>query len=464
MKPSFGKRLTPEARTYAIRELARRARVQRDFFNSWKIEVGEKDTVLTLGAQSRRVIFRHAPEGPFQGKCSSRIPVALASWMAAPSDEILKADLVLPFVTPSENKAPLFLQKEEGTFVCQLDVLLSTVFTLARVEEMFAHAADPYGRFPASASVAAHHGFLERPIVDEYGTALAQVIKALLPAWDPIPAFRRVKVTHDIDNVGFPFQLRTAIGHTIRRRRPAATIKDAVANFTGAETTELGLVRELAEISKSRGLRSAFFWKGSPAGPHDSGYDPFHPKIQRVIADLKREGFEQGVHPGYDSFGDRSRLRTEVELLTRALGTAKLGGRQHYLRWTPQTWLDWEACGLVYDSTLGFADAIGFRAGTSVPYRPWQLEQNRELNLIEVPLTVMDCTTVKYMALSKPEALARIRECAKRVALANGVFTLLWHNSPLIDPEYDGWYEPVLDSVASDAKDYQLPCTPAELW
>ena len=36
------------------------------------------------------------------------------------------------------------------------------------------------------------------------------------------------------------------------------------------------------------------------------------------------------------------------------------GGRQHFLRWTnPETWRNWEAAGLDYDSTLAYADAVG---------------------------------------------------------------------------------------------------------
>jgi hypothetical protein len=177
----------------------------------------------------------------------------------------------------------------------------------------------------------------------------------------------------------------------------------------------------------------------------DSGYDPFHPKLQRVFSYLREQGFELGVHPGYSTFGSKPALENEVALLRRALAVQKVGGRQHYLRWSPQTWLDWESCGLAYDSTVGFADLIGFRAGTAFPFRPWSFSENRELNLIEVPLIVMDCTPVKYMGLSREEGLARIRNCIQRAAIVGGVFTLLWHNVPLLEPEYHGWYESILD-------------------
>jgi len=178
---------------------------------------------------------------------------------------------------------------------------------------------------------------------------------------------------------------------------------------------------------------------------------------------LRELGFELGVHPGYDTFRHRPRLASEVEYLQRALRLHSPGGRQHYLRWSPDTWLDWEACGLSYDSSLGFADRFGFRAGTAFPYRPWSWRDNRELNLIEVPLILMDCTPVKYMNLSRAEGLARIQTLIRRIERTGGVFTLLWHNTPLLDPDYDGWYERILDLVA-DVPPFHVPANAEELW
>jgi hypothetical protein len=229
------------------------------------------------------------------------------------------------------------------------------------------------------------------------------------------------------------------------------------------EPAELALVRELADISSSRGLHSAFFWKASPLGPRDSGYDPAHKKVQRLIDLLRERGFELGVHPGYETFGDRTKLASEVGYLRQALRVNSPGGRQHYLRWSPDTWLDWEACGLSYDSSLGFADHFGFRAGTAFPYHPWSWRDNRELNLIEMPLILMDCTPVKYMKLNQAEGLERIKSLIQRTAQTGGVFTLLWHNTPLLDPDYNGWYEAILDLTAG-AERFDVPTNAEQLW
>lgn len=463
--PILRQGLSLEARKYAIKELARRAGASRDFYATWKVTVESDQTILTLLPDgNKRVLFPHASDDIFRKISAGNIPFTEAAWLKVPDDTLLKQSLCLPFVeSHTDRSLPLFLPSENGSFLCSCDVLFSLLCTLSRVEEMIPGTRDEHARFPAAASVAVQRGFLERPIVDEYGLAFEQVLSALLPSWKSERPALRAKLTHDIDHVGIPFQFRTAIGHTLKRREPLATLRDLASTFTPIEPIELALVRALADISKARGFQSAFFWKGSVRTPMDAGYDPFHPKVQRVISHLKEQGFELGVHPGYSTFGSKPALQSEVALLRKALGVQEVGGRQHYLRWSPQTWLDWESSGLAYDSSVGFADFIGFRAGTAFPYRPWSLAENRELNLIEVPLIVMDCTPVKYMGLSREEGLARIRNCIHRTAVVGGVFTLLWHNAPLLEPEYDGWYESILN-LLPPGQNFGLPQSPQSFW
>lgn len=456
---------TAEARTYAVKELARRAGVTREFFDSWDIVCrGERTTISLVPGESKNIHFEClSHDSVDQNSCEPKA-VSRVGFLAERVAQTATRHLIVPFSRPSvDGSSPLFQKQMDGSYKCQLDLLLSVVFTLCRAEEVIGTTRDIYGRFPAAVSIAARCEFLERPIVDEYGEAFQEVLRALLPCWEPQRQSLQVKLTHDIDSIGIPFRPRATIGHTLKRRSPVSTVRDVLATVSAIEPAELQLIRKLADISVSRGLHSSFYWKASAPTERDDGYDPNHPKVQRVIRDLKERGFEMGVHPAYDTFHSRAELRSEVERLRTALDQKQVGGRQHYLRWSPETWLDWESCGLAYDSTVGYADRIGFRAGTSYPYRPWSLGDNRELNLVEIPLVVMDCTPVKYMGLPRTEGLERIRVCVERIRRAGGVFTLLWHNVPLMEPAYYGWYEAVLDMVR-DSKPYEVPATAEALW
>lgn len=174
--------------------------------------------------------------------------------------------------------------------------------------------------------------------------------------------------------------------------------------------------------------------------------------MRKVVEWLDDHGVETGVHPSYATYLSPELLLEEVQILQDVLGKKVLGGRQHYLRWSPETWRHWEMCGLAYDSTVGFADRIGFRAGTCLPYRPWLLRLDREANLTEIPLIVMDKTLMEYMGLRPQESLEKVIDCAARCRAVGGVFTLLWHNSSLDKSKYSTVYQTVLDQLtASEA-------------
>jgi hypothetical protein len=166
-----------------------------------------------------------------------------------------------------------------------------------------------------------------------------------------------------------------------------------------------------------------------------------------VISWLHERGEETGVHPSYETFLSPAKLQREVQVLREVLGEKALGGSQHFLRWCPDTWVHWESCGLAYDSTVGYADRIGFRAGTCLPYRPWLFSLNREARLIEIPLIVMDKTLTHYMGLTPGRGLEEILRCVARCRSVGGVFTLLWHNGTLVNPRYGDLYRRLLDSL-----------------
>ena len=73
-------------------------------------------------------------------------------------------------------------------------------------------------------------------------------------------------------------------------------------------------------------------------------------------------------------------IAEQKEDLEKALGETVVANRQHNLHFdaavTPRIL---EKAGLKIDSTLGFNRDVGFRAGTSYPFRMWDLAGERWL-------------------------------------------------------------------------------------
>jgi hypothetical protein len=450
-------RVTPQARTYALWELARRAGVPPEFFRMWSIRTEPDRTIIEpLPGTQMQISFPHCSPGHLQRISEGVIRTFHMTWMTEPRPAVKKLapDLIIPFAQEDKSPSgPLFVRMDPYHVECALDLPLSILLSLSRWEELIAEDRDVHGRFTAGQSVAVRDDFLRRPIVDEYGLAFEQVLMSLIPSWQPARRSLWTKMSHDADHVGMPFRWKNVVRHVTRYRAPGNSWRDLWSWMPGKEPVDLAAIRRIVQLSIEHKLDSAVYWMACSPGVYDSGYDPTHRKIREVIDWLRERGIECGVHPGYETFRSPAKLSREVNRLREVLGNEPLGGRQHYLRWCPDTWIHWETCGLVYDSTLGYADQVGFRAGTCVPFRPWLMSLNREAHLTEIPLVVMDRTLKDYMGLTDDQSLEAVRECVDRCRLVGGVFTMLWHNNTLLDPAYRSLYGSLLEQL-SGAESY----------
>src|SRR6185312_15061204 len=133
------------------------------------------------------------------------------------------------------------------------------------------------------------------------------------------------------------------------------------------------------------------------------------------------------------------------------------GVRFHYLRHdTHATLPKLEALGFAYDSSQGYGDAIGLRAGFSFPYRPFRLAERRPLDLVELPMAVMDATLAerRYLGLEPRAGLERTLRLLERVAGIGGTVAILWHTDRFSREYARGWdrvYADVLEWVADRA-------------
>ena len=114
--------------------------------------------------------------------------------------------------------------------------------------------------------------------------------------------------------------------------------------------------------------------------------------IADTIGKIMAAGCEVGLH-GIDAWLDSSRGREELEEIRRLTGVSEIGVRMHWLYYDQQSPVALEQAGAAYDSTIGYNETVGYRAGTTQAYKP--LPATR---LLELPLHVMD-TALFYPSL-----------------------------------------------------------------
>jgi hypothetical protein len=332
---------------------------------------------------------------------------------------------------------PFACASSDRSIVFNADIVAATFFLLSRWEETQPEPRDMHGRFPAAASVAARCGFLDLPIVDQYALILRQWVDRLVPDLIHRSGSFEVRLSHDIDAVSVPQRfggwMRRMVGDLIKRRDPTLALSDvrqALVQWRHPERVwESCGIERLVQLSTAHGFRSAFYFMATKPASIESDYDVAALPLRHCIAELRKRSFEIGLHAGYNTLGEPLRLAEEKRRLDAITGETALGGRQHYLRFrVPATWRHWEDAHLTYDSTLGYADDEGFRCGTCHAFSPFDVDEDRILRIVEIPLIVMDATLRSYRQLTPQQACDRIELLARRCRDVEGTFTLLWHN------------------------------------
>ncbi len=329
-----------------------------------------------------------------------------------------------------------------------VDVFGSAFWLLTRYEEMVSPERDNHGRFPAGASLATKEQFVGRPLVDEYLDLLWVAMRLLWPNLERRARAFRIRLTHDVDQPwaawGRPLRAvaRGVAGDLIRRHDPvlaARRVRALVdARADRIDRDPLSSFDFLMDTSERHGLRSQFyFMAGTNRDDVEFRYRISDRPFAGVLRHIHDRGHDIGLHAGYATYRSMERMTEEFAALRDACRAAGFeqptwGVRQHFLRFAyPDTLRIHEAAGFEHDSTLAFAEEVGFRAGTCREYTLFDPVAGQRLRLCERPLVVMDTTLREYMHLGLAESAHRARSVVDTCRRHEGDAVLLFHNDGL---------------------------------
>jgi hypothetical protein len=187
-------------------------------------------------------------------------------------------------------------------------------------------------------------------------------------------------------------------------------------------------IETIVELEKKYNAHSSFYFLSLNKGERDYNY-PVE-DLSDIFKYIKKNGSEIGLHGGHTAYNSFEKITEEKKKLENASGTTISGYRNHFLRFkTPETWTHLERADFSYDTTIGYPDMVGFRNGMCYPFNPYDLKNEKFINLLEIPLNVMDGTLTYYMNLDLKKSFDLCKILIDKVANVNGVFTLLWHNN-----------------------------------
>ena len=151
------------------------------------------------------------------------------------------------------------------------------------------------------------------------------------------------------------------------------------------------------------------------------------------------------LHGGHTAYNTLDEIKEKKKRLENVLGKTVIGYRNHFLKFkVPDTWELLSKAGFKYDTTFGYADCVGFRNGMCHPFKPFNLNTGKEIDILEIPLTVMDCTLFDYMRLDFDKAWDVTKMLIDRVEKHKGIITILWHNTYMVNDKLK-FYEKILN-------------------
>ncbi len=343
-----------------------------------------------------------------------------------------------PKATDIKQKKLHYL-KNKNRAVFDHDFVLESFKVLSREEEIESKNIDKHKRFIAAKSNIFTH--LKEPIVNKYAIALDKLIKILYKEGN-IPLMQKcqwpenrkfaVCLSHDVDNVKFIKSDFLSI--------------NKVADFIKGENPYWQF-HKVIELEGKYNFKSTFFFCTGKKHSLDPNYSIKEKKIRYIIKFLINKENEVGLHLSYLSYNNIKMIESEKRELMNLVG-GKIGARTHFLRFSvPKTLVLEDKSGIYYDSSLGYSDAVGYRSGFCWPYTPYAIGYEKSLNILELPLSVMDGTLFGE-SKTVDNALRSLKKLFHHVKKYNGVIVMDWHQNVFNEKYFKGWsyvYERCLD-------------------
>lgn len=346
----------------------------------------------------------------------------------------------------ASGSLPAFFTAKGGQH--PFDLLAASFYLLSRYEEYEPSAPqDSFGRFSHTGSLLHRHGWLKRPLIDEWVAQLKAVLLQQFPAWPMKPGTFRFTPTYDVD-VAWSYL------HKGWKRSLGGMAKDLLrARWQQVGHRCKALLGSMPDPFDRFAALQALHAQG-PWQPHffllvarqQRGYDknisPRQPALQQLFLQLQQYA-TIGLHASWAASEDAPTLAAEKAWLEQLLLQPTASNRMHYLHFSlPATYEQLIEVGITSDYSMGYGDINGFRAGTSHPFYWYHLPKEKGTMLQVFPFGWMDANSRFEQRDSPEEALQELQEMQQRVQQTHGHFIAIWHHHLMAnEPDGHPWWQ-----------------------
>ena len=274
-----------------------------------------------------------------------------------------------------------------------------------------------------------------KPIVDEICLEIQHKIKTKFPEiYFKQRVFKQIN-THDIDYAW------KYLYHSPKIKYGSFFKKIVKGNFAEAKQQIKVLNQQkkdpydtfdyLKTLAEKHQIETIFFWLLGDYSTFDKNHH-WENEAQKKLINTIITWAEIGIHPSYQTNNQEDKLKTEINRLEKIINQPIKKSRQHFIKLSfPHTYQQLLINKISEDYTMGFPHQLGFRAGTSTPYKWFDVSTNEQTLLIINPFVAMDVTLKNYLKLTPQQALEEIKQLKQTIKAVNGTFITLFHQSNL---------------------------------
>lgn len=324
------------------------------------------------------------------------------------------------------------------------DPVASIFYILTRYEEYDSSFKDKHGRHIGKKSVLYRFGWHEKAMCDRWSENILWFLSAHTSFTFEKKKYRpQIIPTFDIDKA-YAYKhkgiIRNVLGYfkdlyakdTIRTKERSMVL-------SGSKKDPFDNYDKIFEI-QSRGFDVKLFWMLGNYGKYDKNISHKNRRHRRLIRKMDTIA-SIGIHPSYRSNSNEFNIHNEIERLQSIIKKHVRSSRQHYLMlFLPKTYQQLIEQEIEDDYSMGYADIIGFRAGTARSFHWFDLTTNKKTSLVIHPFCYMDGSLNEYLELSTNKAEERIAQLYLEIQNYGGQFIFLWHNDTISDyGHWAGW-------------------------
>jgi hypothetical protein len=337
------------------------------------------------------------------------------------------------------------------------DIFSAVFYLLSRYEEYLPHEKDSYGRYDHRQSLAFQHGFLDRPLINEWLNEFTRQLSAHADRFS-ITAFGSNSLLYRKPAFSFLPSYDIDIAWSYRHkgfwRNMAGACADLLKGHFGAIASRINVLRGrqpdpydvfawLNGLHEKHQLKPYYFFLFAPKrGRYDKNINPRHKAMQALVYDHAIR-YPVGIHPSWRSGDEKELMTTEIELLSKAIGTPVQASRQHYIRLhLPETYRRLIDAGIRFDFSMGYGSINGFRASVALPFYWYDLDQEEKTELLIFPFCFMEANSYFEQKQDAKTSFAELNAYQNKLRQTGGLFCIIWHNSFLTnEPHWREWRE-----------------------